>query len=73
MSNAQQQIDAIVARIRAEAYRQGWQDAMTALRKAALRVRYDCPTIEYPNGFAGLPDHLHSSGVTTLQTPQFRT
>jgi hypothetical protein len=50
MSDIQKQIDGIVAGIKADAYRQGWCDAMTALRKAALQVRYDCPILELPDG-----------------------
>ncbi len=69
MNNAEQQIDAVVARIRGEAYRQGWQDAMTALRKAALQVRYDCPAIEYPNGFAGLPEHWQARTMAVDAAP----
>lgn len=56
------QIDALVAKIKEDAYRQGWSDAITALRRAALNLRYT-----YPNGFAGLPEHLHPSSVSTLQ------
>ncbi len=45
----EQQIRDAVAQIHAAGYRDGWHDAMTELRKAALHTRYNCPVMEHPS------------------------
>lgn len=52
MTKANPELDRLLNDIVLTAYRQGWADAMTELRKVALRVRYDVPR-QFPPGITG--------------------